>query len=115
MSPESLRLIQLIASGAFLVGDAYLLILWIYAVVKTRLIFFWILAVAGLFYLMLAGVNASLVYAPEQVRNAVGPQFLTLYAVFLLFQPFNLLLAIIGHTVLVSWAIRAERHERSPY
>src|SRR5947199_7771502 len=109
MSPESVRLIQLIASGAFLVGDLYLLILWIYAVVKTRLIFFWILAVAGLFYLLLAGVNASLVYAPEQIRNGIGPQFLTIYAVFLLFQPFNLLLAILGHTVLVNWVVRAER------
>src|SRR5947209_2208668 len=115
MSPGSLRLIQLIASAAFLVGDLYLLILWVYAVVKTRLIFFWILAIAGLFYVLLAGVNASLVYAPEQIRNALGPQFLTIYAVFLLFQPFNLLLAIIGHTVLVGWAVRAERHERSPY
>ena len=115
MSPESLRLIQVIASGAFLIGDLYLLILWIYAVVRTRLIFFWILTFAGVFYLLLAIINAALVYAPEQVRNAVGPQFLTLYAVFLLFQPFNLLLAMIGHTVLVSWVVRAERHERSPY
>jgi hypothetical protein len=115
MSPESLRLIQLVASGAFLVGDLYLLVLWIYAVVRTRLIFFWILAVAGLFYLLLAMINAGLIYAPEQIRNAVGPHFLTLYAVFLLFQPFNLLLAVVGHTVLVNWVLRAERPERSSF
>ena len=114
MSPESFRLIQLIASVAFLIGDLYLALLWIYAVIRTRLLFFWILSLAGLFYLLLAAVNLALVYAPERVRNAVGPQFLSFYAAFLLFQPFNLLLAVIGHTVLVSWVVRAERHERSP-
>jgi hypothetical protein len=115
MSPESLRLIQLIGSGAFLLGDLYLLVLWIYAVIRTRLIFFWILTFAGLFYLLLALGNAALIYAPEQIRNAVGPQFLTLYAVFFLFQPFNLLLAMIGHTVLVSWVVRTQRNEKAPY
>lgn len=113
MSPESFRLIQLIASGAFLVGDLYLLGLWIYAVVRTRLIFFWILTFAGLFYCLLALANAALVFAPEQIRNSLGPQFLSVYAIFLLSQPLNLLVAVIGHTVLVSWVIRAERHERS--
>ena len=115
MSPESLRLIQLIASGAFLIGDLYLLVLWIYAVIRTRLVFFWILAFAGLFYCLLAIVNFALIYAPQQIRDAIGPGFLTFYTVFLLFQPLNLLLAVIGHTVLVSWVIRAQRHESSPY
>jgi len=106
MSPESFRLIQLVASGAFLIGDLYLLGLWIYAVVRTQLIFFWILALAGLCYTLLAIVNATLVFAPEQVRNTFGSQFMTVYAVFLLCQPFNLLLAAIGHTVLVRWVVR---------
>jgi len=107
MAPETFRLVQLIASCAFLVGDLYLLGLWIYAVVRTRLIFFWILALAGLCYLLLAIVNAVLVFGPEQVRNSLGSQFTTVYAVFLLCQPFNLVLAAIGHTVLVNWVIRA--------
>ncbi|HLW34940.1 MAG TPA: hypothetical protein VKS98_04705 [Chthoniobacterales bacterium] len=85
----------------------YLLGLWIYAAVRTRLIFFWILALAGLCYLLLAIVNAALVFGPEQVRNAFGSQFTTVYAVFVLCQPFNLVLAAIGHTVLVNWVVRA--------
>lgn len=115
MQPESFRLIQLIASGAFLVGDLYLLVLWIYAAVRTRLIFFWILAFAGFFYFVLALVNATLVYAPEQVRNTLGPQFLTFYAVFLVAQPFNLFLAVIGHTALVRWVVAEERHKGTTY
>lgn len=113
MSPESFRQIQLIASAAFLLGDIYLLGLWIYAVVRTQLIFFWILAFAGMFYAVLAIANAALIFAPEQVRSALGAQYLTLYAVFLLCQPFNLLLAVIGHTVLVSWVIRAKQRSDS--
>ncbi len=112
MSPQSFRLIQLVASCAFLVGDLYLLGLWIYAATRTRLIFFWILALAGLCYSVLAIVNAALVFAPEQIRNAFGSQFTTVYGVFVLCQPFNLILAAIGHTVLVRWIVRAAAPRR---
>ena len=112
MSAESIRLILLIVSGCFVVCDLYLFVLWIYGVIRTRLGFLWILVLAGLLHLLLAAINLALIYAPEQVRAAIGPQYPTLYVVFLLVQPFSLFLGLIGYTMLVSWVVRAERRKR---
>src|SRR2546421_366332 len=100
-------LVPRIVAIAFVVIDIYFLALWCYGVLRTGLLFFWILAYAGVFYVLLAIANAVLIYGGSQIRDALGPHFATFYAIFLGVQPFNLLFAAVGHTILVRWIIHS--------
>jgi hypothetical protein len=103
-----------VVAAAFVVIDMYFLALWCYGILRTRLLFFWILALAGLVYVLLAIANAALIYDAAKVRTMLGLHFATFYAIFLAVQPLNLVFAAIGHTILVRWVIRSQRqHSRN--
>jgi len=60
--PAHFHVVHRIATLAFVLGDLYLLGLWFYAIARTGLLFFWILAGAGIVFLVLAVINVALAY-----------------------------------------------------
>ncbi len=67
-----LNLLERIVTPVFVIGDFYLLMLWCYAIARTRLLFFWVLALAGFIYLLLALGNVALAYDLPRVRELFG-------------------------------------------
>jgi hypothetical protein len=112
--PAHFHVVHRIATLAFVLGDLYLLGLWFYAIARTGLLFFWILAGAGIVFLVLAVINVALAYDLQGIQKLLGSQFVPLYEIFLAVQPLNLLLGAIGHTMLVRWIVRSHVRATSP-
>jgi hypothetical protein len=112
--PAHFHLVHRIATSAFVFGDLYLLCLWFYAIVRTGLPFFWVLACAGIGFLLLAVINAAFAYDLQGLQELLGSQYIPFYEVFLAVQPLNLLLGAIGHTMLVRWIVGSHIRASSP-
>jgi hypothetical protein len=102
------RIIHLLVSIAFVLGNIYLFALWCFALWRTGLVFFWLLAVSAALFLFLAVIQFLLSISTGMAERFLGREvFLISYDAFLAVQPFAFLLAIVGHTVLVRWVVRS--------
>jgi hypothetical protein len=99
------NLIRLLVAGVFVLGDLYLLGLWIFAFMRTGKNFFLLLAASTADAAIVAIINVGFAYDLPGIRR-LDPSNLLYAAGFFVLPPLALLLAIVGQTIFVRWALR---------
>jgi hypothetical protein len=95
-------LLTFVCSTIFVLGDAYILALWCYALSRTRIRVFYFLILCEALALSLAIVNSILCYTPSIGIRLLGSRVWTcFYYLFVCFQPMTFVAFIIALTLLV--------------
>jgi hypothetical protein len=104
-SPSSWMIFS--GTTAFLIGNICLLILWSVALLRTRLGFLYIIASTAVLSVVFSVIQSVLYYNPAFVFQALGRDgYQIFYYAFVWTQILNVILNILGITLLVRWICR---------
>ena len=108
MSPEIVIARQFTAIGICLL-DLYLVFLWFYASIRTRIWFLWLFVATGVFATVVSFLSLALTFEGSTIQQSLGPLFSPFLVVFTLIQLIYLTVGAIAHTLLVIWLVRNRR------
>ena len=99
---------------AFAVGDVFLACLWLYAWLRTKLMFFALLSSASVGLAFVSVIVALLAFDGSLGDRMVGEAAYCQFRIwFFAMQPFVLLVSLVGYTMIVRWILRCHSAQSS--
>ena len=100
-------IVPLVCAVLFVILGIYVLALWIFALIRTRLSFCYIFVITGALHLIVSVINLALyIDPPIGIRLLGQPGAAIFYYAFLWIQPATFLVSATGSTLLVIWLTR---------
>ena len=91
----------------YVMGDGYLLCLWLFAFVRSKQRYFLLLIVAGVGFVSISVLGGIIIFVQSGILPKLSDaQMMVLGWCFICLQPISMVLAIVGNTMVVRWITR---------